>query len=141
MNIIRKFTGKYNFLSNYYEHNFKYGGHMFRNSEAAFQSQKDPTKSHKFVNLSANDAKSLGHKVKLRSDWETVKDSIMEDVLRAKFSDKCLKDKLMATHPCKLFEGNTCGDMYWGIDIDLGIGENKLGKILMKLRSEYINEL
>lgn len=32
--------------------------------------------------------------------------------------------------------GNTWGDRVWGVDIHRGIGENHLGKILMRIRSE-----
>ena len=64
----------------------------------------------------------------------------MESILRVKFSDDKLKNKLIDTYPAELIEGNTWNDKFWGVDINTSIGENNLGKILMKLRDEYISE-
>ena len=36
-----------------------------------------------FTQLSPKDAKRRGRNVKLRSDWEDVKDDIMEEIVRA----------------------------------------------------------
>jgi predicted NAD-dependent protein-ADP-ribosyltransferase YbiA (DUF1768 family) len=49
---------------------------------------------------------------------------------------KNLGDMLLSTGDELLIEGNTWGDTYWGVDLKTGIGENKLGKILMKVREE-----
>ena len=57
--------------------------------------------------------------------------------LRYKFSNPDLKEKLLATGNEELVEGNWWGDQYWGI-CD-GIGKNKLGKLLMKVRKELAN--
>ena len=38
----------------------------------------------------------------------------------------------------ELVEGNTWGDMYWGVDLHTMKGQNKLGKILMKVRNELL---
>jgi hypothetical protein len=35
-----------------------------------------------------------------------------------------------------LVEGNRWGDQFWGVDLRTGLGENHLGKILMKVRDE-----
>ncbi len=35
-----------------------------------------------------------------------------------------------------LQEGNRWGDTFWGVDLRTGKGENKLGKILMRVRKE-----
>ncbi|NWN81082.1 NADAR family protein, partial [Bacillus sp. (in: firmicutes)] len=45
-----------------------------------------------------------------------------------------LKNKLLQTGESILIEGNTWGDKIWGVCN--GVGENKLGKILMKVRNE-----
>ena len=70
----------------------------------------------------------------LRADWEDKKDKIMYDILEAKFSNKRLAQKLLATGNAKLVEGNTWGDTYWGAC--RGQGKNKLGKLLMKVRKK-----
>ena len=73
----------------------------------------------------------------MRKDWEQVKDRIMEEIVRAKFSqNEELKEQLLATGDAQLVEGNRWNDRYWGVDIRSGVGENHLGKILMKVRSE-----
>lgn len=57
----------------------------------------------------------------------------MFEVVLAKFSSSTyLKNKLLATKDEEIIEGNTWGDRYWG-QVN-GIGRNKLGKILMKVR-------
>ena len=39
-NVISSFTGKYAFLSNFYQSPISYMGQVYANSEAAFQAQK-----------------------------------------------------------------------------------------------------
>lgn len=66
-----------------------------------------------------------------------MKDGIMEEVVRAKFSQNPqLLEKLIATGDAELVEGNRWHDQYWGFDLIKGIGENHLGIILMKIRAE-----
>lgn len=90
-----------------------------------------------FTQLSPKDAKRRGRNVKLRADWDAVKDGIMEEIVRAKFTqNKDLGEKLLATGDAVLIEGNTWNDRYWGVDIKTGAGHNHLGKIIMKIRTE-----
>ena len=140
MKAINEFKGKYYFLSNFYSCPIEYNGINYLNSEAAFQAQKCPSRASEFSGLTPNRAKLLGRRVKLREDWENNKIFIMESILRIKFSDDKLKDKLIDTYPAELIEGNTWYDKFWGVDIKTNIGENNLGKILMRIREEYINE-
>ena len=70
-----------------------------------------------------------------RSDWDSVKDDIMLKALRVKFSDnKLLRDRLRGTGDKELVE-HTSNDSYWG-DGGNGLGQNKLGKLLMQVRRE-----
>lgn len=135
--MINNFKGKYEFLSNYYSHQFQYKGLTFQNSEAAFQAQKTTDEKIKvsFQNLPPNEAKKLGRSVKLRSDWEKIKDDVMLDILEAKFFNAQLSKMLVATGSEELIEGNTWNDKYWGICN--GEGQNKLGQLLMKVRQEH----
>lgn len=134
-NTIAEFRGKYFFLSNFYPAPVTYLGQSFKNNEAAFQSAKYPDRSDEFLNLSPSYAKRLGRHVRLRNDWEYVKDRVMYDICRAKFmQNKNLAQLLIETGDATLIEGNTWGDMVWGV-CD-GIGENRLGKILMQIRAE-----
>ena len=76
-------------------------------------------------------------RVMLRFGFETMKIDIMLQILRTKFSDPELKKRLLATKPFELVEGNTWGDRFWG-QVN-GVGQNWLGKCLMRLRSELEN--
>lgn len=137
--MIDKFDGEYDFLSNFYSMPIVYDGLRFQSAEAAYQAQKttDPSERRKFQDLTAGHAKRLGRKIKVESirDWDEIKDRIMYAVCTAKFkqSDLLLK-RLLETGDEELVEGNTWGDTYWGVCN--GVGENHLGKILMRIRSE-----
>lgn len=80
----------------------------------------------------------MGRTVPLRSDWEQVKDSIMEELVRRKFQDKSLAFMLWSTGNKELIEGNSWHDTYWGMCN--GVGRNQLGKTLMKIREEIRNK-
>lgn len=80
-------------------------------------------------------AKRMGRKVTLRSDWESVKESIMKELVREKFlQNNNLKTMLLQTEDAFLEETNNWNDVVWGVCN--GRGQNKLGKILMKIREE-----
>lgn len=135
MRKIDSFRGKYYFLSNFYNAPVMYEGVMYKNNEAAFQSVKiaDIAKRSSFSELDPSSAKRKGRRVRLRNDWESIKDKVMEDIVRDKFTrNESLKQRLIATGDTELIEGNTWGDNYWGVCE--GRGRNKLGKILMKVR-------
>lgn len=133
MKSINEFKDDYFFLSNFYPAPVTFKGITYYNSEAAFQAQKCPERAKEFIRLFPSNAKALGRKVSLRSDWEEVKDSIMYHIVFAKFnSNEELRQKLIETGDTPLIEGNTWHDTYWGV-CD-GVGKNKLGKILMEVR-------
>lgn len=139
MDKINEFRGNYYFLSNFYEAPVTYQGLLYLNNEAAFQSAKTFSDRECFTNLDPSSAKKLGRRVQLRNDWEDVKDEVMYEICKAKFSqNELLKVKLIETGDKYLEEGNTWGDKIWGTVN--GVGENKLGKILMRVREELRNE-
>jgi len=81
------------------------------------------------------EAKRLGRRVKMVANWDNIKDHYMLGFVRAKFvQNPDLAAKLIATGDEELVEGNTWGDTYWGVC--RGVGQNKLGKILMQVRQE-----
>jgi ribA/ribD-fused uncharacterized protein len=129
------------FLSNFYEATVIYDGIRYRNAESAFQSAKlaDRKERLKFQKLTGAEAKALGKTVKLRDDWNDVKLSVMYDVVSAKFANNPdLRDDLIWTGDQEIVEENTWGDTYWGVC--RGKGENHLGKILMWIRKDIVNE-
>lgn len=140
--MINSFTGDYYFLSNFYMAPVSYNGWDYTNNEAAFQAQKTKNRRLRFQlfsKASPSEAKAAGRKIDLRSDWEEVKDKVMYEIVLAKFTQNPdLKEKLLATGDEHLEEGNTWGDTTWGTVN--GIGENRLGKILMKVRKELQEE-
>lgn len=138
MKDITEFRGSNYYLSNFYERDVNCFGLTFKNNEAAFQAMKCPDRASEFCYLDPSAAKKLGRQVKIRADWEQVKERIMYNVCFAKFSQHPdLKVKLLATGAVQLIEGNDWNDREWGVCN--GEGENKLGKILMQVRKELSN--
>lgn len=75
-------------------------------------------------------------KIPKREDWDTYKDIAMEKAVRAKFAQyEELKVLLKATGTSFIYE-HTKNDCYWG-DCGDRTGKNKLGLLLMQLRSEF----
>lgn len=135
--VIDSFKGKYFFLSNFFEAPVIYDGITYLNNEAAFQAQKTLNKEQRldFAMLNPSQAKKKGRSVSLRPDWEEIKINIMYEICKAKFTqNENLKRSLLNTGNAELIEGNNWGDKIWG-QVN-GIGENNLGKILMKIREE-----
>ena len=71
----------------------------------------------------------------LRPDWEQVKDDVMREAIRAKFTQHAdMRGLLLNTSDAELIE-HTPNDNYWADGGD-GNGKNMLGKILMEIRAE-----
>ena len=85
---IDHFRGEYAFLSNFWEVPVTYKGLTYGSNEAAFQAQKCMTEEEKqsFTEMRPAKSKKAGRQVQLRPDWEEVKVSIMEEIVRAKFT-------------------------------------------------------
>jgi ribA/ribD-fused uncharacterized protein len=125
---IVSFTGPYRFLSNFDER-----GKVEWRFQAAKTLDEDEA-TWVLGAVSAGEAKRRGRAVTLRPDWEQVKEDIMLDLLREKFSDPTLGAMLVATYPAELVEGNDWRDTYWGVC--RGHGKNRLGVLLMQVRHE-----
>lgn len=134
---IDSFMNENRFLSNFWMQPVEYDGAVYPCNESAFQAAKclDSKDRKPFETMGPSDAKRAGRRVKLRSDWESVKISVMTDIVRKKFAPGSgLAEKLLATGDAQLIEGNTWNDTFWGVC--RGRGRNELGKILMKVRDE-----
>ena len=132
---INEFRGDYFFLSNFCHAEINYQGKTYWNNESAFQAMKCPQRADEFQELGPREAKRLGRSVKLRSDWTKVKEQIMYEICLAKFiQHPDLREKLLNTGDAELEEGNNWNDTEWGVCN--GVGENKLGKILMRVRED-----
>ena len=137
------FEGKYDFLSNFYEHPIQYNGIVYPTNEHFFQAMKSLKEDERKMIAAAptpGKAKHLGRAITLRPDWEMVKYDIMLMGLRLKFCDKELREKLRKTGDEYLIEGNYWHDNIWG---DCSCercknirGRNELGRLLMQVRNE-----
>lgn len=143
---IDSFHDQYRFLSNFYPAHV----HAIWNDdkvlvgtvEHAFQAAKAMNRSDFdkiCIAKSPGEAKRLGKRIVLRSAWEAVRLSVMESLLVEKFNNPVLGKQLLATRDVELIEGNRWGDVYWGVC--KGVGENHLGKLLMKVRAGLIDGL
>ena len=138
--MIDRFDGKYFFLSNFSPSPFRIDYVLFPTMEHYFQANKADNQNdylHIAYASTPGEAKRLGRKIQLRPDWEEIKDNVMLTGLRKKFADPELRNLLLATSDEELIEGNYWGDTYWGVCN--GVGQNKLGKLLMQVREEIKN--
>jgi ribA/ribD-fused uncharacterized protein len=131
-----------NWFSNFlpFDEPFVYQGISYRTPENFYQAMKveyDLETRRAIAMSTPSDAKKLGRKVNLRSDWEEIKTQVMEYVIREKFKPGTTwYGRLMSTLDEEIVEWNNWGDRVWGKTLD-GKGENRLGFILMSLREEY----
>ena len=115
--MITSFKDDYEFLSNFYPCKITIAGYTFPSVENAYQAMKCANLSDygQFVNIGPAEAKKLGRKVQLRSDWEQIKYNVMRQLLDLKFQDKVLLKMLQDTAPESIIEGNYWHDNYWGM--------------------------
>lgn len=137
MEAIREFRDAYAFLSNFYHCPIRYNGLIYLNAEAAFQAQKEVCEKDKeqYTMMNPAQAKMAGRNCNLREDWEDIKEQTMYEIVKAKFTQNPnLARLLLDTGNAYLEEGNWWHDTTWGVCN--AVGENKLGKILMRVREE-----
>jgi len=133
---MKKFRGSLAFLSNFYACEV-YGYPSVENAYQACKS-KDPEHRKKCRIASPALVKSLGKKVALREDWKEIKLEVMETLLKKKFSNAALKEKLMAVEDADLVEENGWHDNFWGVCLcgKCKGGKNMLGELLKKIKHE-----
>jgi ribA/ribD-fused uncharacterized protein len=139
---ITSFTGEYEFLSNFSWSPVLHDSIQYPTVEHAFQAAKtyDKDERRRIAALpTPGMAKRAGRKVKLRKNWNEMRVKVMRTLLRKKFLHPGLAGKLLATEDAELIEGNSWGDTFWGVCN--GVGENRLGKLLMEIREELNNEI
>ena len=137
--MIKEFQKEYRWLSNFIPVEIKLLGQIFPSVEHAYQSLKSDDPDWKeYCTLESNPAqiKRESKNVILRKDWDIVKDDIMWECQKQKYSQEPYRQKLIDTKNEQIQEGNYWGDTYWGVDLKTGKGENRLGKMIMKIRGE-----
>jgi len=139
--VIPEFRDEFRFLSNFHSSTITFGGMRYPTVEHAYQAAKslDPDVRLMIKNAKTpGKAKRLGRCVEMRPDWDEVKVEIMLNLVRKKFENPFLRPMLLATDDAELIEGNHHNDRFWGT-VD-GVGQNVLGKILMRVREEIRSE-
>ena len=148
--MINQFYDEYRFLSNFYESKppMLFEGMLGTSVEHLFQAFKTTSEKERteiLLSKKPSIAKHLGRKCKAKNNWEEIKYSVMQDLVRIKFKiNSDLREKLIATGDHELIEGNNWHDNTWGNcycdqckDIQ---GKNWLGKIFMDVRSKCKEE-
>ena len=137
---IIRFQGEHSFLSNFYPSPMHIDGVDYATVEHAYQAAKtldDELRRHIAAQPTPAKAKWAGRKLELRPNWHTIRDGIMLGLLKVKFRDAGLRQKLDETLPHSLTEGNNWHDTYWGrcfCSRCKGAGHNRLGQLLMIVR-------
>lgn len=151
--MIDKFEGRYAFLSNFYPCEIYYQGITYPSIEhyyVALKCNNDQMIDGKYYTRgdfrelvskikTPGNAKKIGRSIVLRKDWDDIKLSVMENGLRQKFKYPELREQLLATGEQELVEGNWWHDNFYGQCTCIkckNLGENNLGKLLMKIRNE-----
>ncbi|MBF0979617.1 MAG: NADAR family protein [Clostridiales bacterium] len=129
-------------FDNFSSFKVEWNGYLFSSVEEAYQAasfmgsdEEKIKKSH-----SADEAQriSYANRDKRREDWDDVKVSIMEELLRLKIEQNpYVKKKLLQTEDYMIVEDSPKDDFWgWGPNRN---GQNNLGKLWMKLREELKN--
>lgn len=137
--MIDDFRGPYKWLSNFEPSPVVYDNLEYPTVEHAYQAAKTTCFQDRW-NIKClptpRKARDYGQTVQMREDFEARKDAVMLLLLRRKFAIPELREKLLATGDQHLQENNTWNDIYWGVCG--GVGQNKLGLLLMRVRQEII---
>ena len=133
--------GEHGIYSNFFPRMFTLNRRRWKSVEHYYQAAKtkDPSEAVKIRRCkNAAVAKRLGKAVKLRNDWDSVKVSVMEEAVYAKFSQhEDLKKRLLDTGDSIIHEDSPY-DFIWGWG--KGKGQDLLGKVLMKVRDRLREE-
>jgi len=143
--MISNFTKEeHRWLSNMTLVDIKLKGIIYPSVEHAYQSEKSPDPDWKSFCSNRNNTgvavKRKSKEITLREDWHGVKLLVMEYCLREKFKNKEFLQKLLLTGNENIQEGNYWHDTFWGIDLKStpNHGENHLGRLIMKIRDEWL---
>ncbi len=133
-------TDQYGDFSNFAKYGISMNDKWWSTVEHYYQAMKfndtDYQEKIRKNSLPMNSARlGRSRKVKLRKDWESVKDNVMYEAVMAKFTQHDdLRELLLSTDTAKIIE-HTENDSYWGDGGD-GSGKNRLGQILMRVREK-----
>jgi hypothetical protein len=137
---IRGFFGSYEWLSNTHKSDVVYFGMRYPSAENAYQAAKVfPSERVRFQTCTPIEAMKLADQLPLIDplSWNGRKVEVMRTVLFSKFHESPdLERKLLLTRDAYLEERNWWRDTFWGYDVNLQAGENRLGMLLIEIREE-----
>lgn len=133
-------------FDNFSSFKVEYDGYLYSSVEEAYQTlgfvESAPEIAEKIrKSHSAHEAQKIAYenKDKRQKNWDEIKVSVMEKLLRAKLEQNpYVKKKLLETEDYLIVEDSP-KDSFWGWGEDRQ-GENNLGKLWMKLRDELRNK-
>ena len=137
--------GPFGAFSNFARFGVALDGAWWPTAEHFFQAQKfeDPAYLEKVRRaVTPKEAATMGRTrvIPMREDWGTYRVEVMRRVLAAKFeTHPAPRDLLLSTGERLLVE-SAPGDAFWGVGPE-GVGENRLGRLLMELRERLRAEL
>ena len=132
-------------FDNFSSFKVEWNGYLFASVEEAYQAASFMGSDEELVEKikkshSADEAQRIAYanRDKRREDWDDVKISIMEELLRLKIEQNpYVKKKLLQTGDYMIVEDSPKDDFWgWGPNRN---GQNNLGKLWMKLRGELKN--
>ncbi|HEY9669226.1 MAG TPA: NADAR family protein [Coleofasciculaceae cyanobacterium] len=138
-----KVSDPYGCFSNFSLHPIQMEGLPWQTVEHYYQSQKFVGTENEYLVPCIRDAQTpmdaakIGRDrtLKLRSDWEQVKQQVMWQGVLTKFMTHPDIQEILLSTGEELIVEDSPTDYYWGCGQDK-TGQNQLGKILMKVRSE-----
>ena len=132
-------------FDNFSSFKVEWNGYLFSSVEEAYQAASFMGSDEELVEKikkshSADEAQRIAYanRDRRREDWDDVKISIMEELLRLKIEQNpYVKKKLLQTEDYMIVEDSPKDDFWgWGPNRN---GQNNLGKLWMKLREELKN--
>ncbi len=128
----------YGELSNFFITQITVDGKEYKTAEHYYQSKKfvgsdweEYIRNQMTAWLAATEGRRKD--LPIRPDWDDVKEDVMYRVLQEKFKIERFKNVLLSTGDEEIVEYSR-KDSYWGQCN--GIGQNRLGELLMRLRIE-----
>ena len=143
--VIGFYPRKFYPFDNFSSFKVEWNGYLFASVEEAYQAASFMGSDEELVEKikkshSADEAQRIAYanRDKRREDWDDVKISIMEELLRLKIEQNpYVKKKLLQTEDYMIVEDSPKDDFWgWGPNRN---GQNNLGKLWMKLRKELKN--
>jgi ribA/ribD-fused uncharacterized protein len=108
----------------------------FPTAEAAYQAYKNPGNLEYVLNQTIAStpkiSKELGKMVKLRPDWDNVKESIMINVITAKFEQHTDIRELLIDTGLRIIIKCSKRTSFWNLS-----SENRMGKLMMNVRKIF----